>query len=198
MPEPGDGMSLQPAPQTASATRVISRVSPRDDHISIGPVLPEDLGVLYLWLNDSDVAIHDTPYRPIDCLAYKDWLDKQSEKSQQILFAIRTLTPPRIIGFVIFKNLQNAYRAAELGVRIGDESDRGRGHGTRAVRLALDYAWKTLNLHRVSLAVFAGNDRAVAAYHRAGFRQEGVMRHGAYTAGTWRDVLMMAAINPDS
>jgi RimJ/RimL family protein N-acetyltransferase len=179
-----------------SAARVVSLVSPRDGQVSIGPALPEDLGVLFVWLNDVEAARTDFSYRPVDCVAYKEWLDRQVQASSQVLFTIRLLDPPRPVGFVIFKSFQSAYRSAELGVRIGREEDRGKGYGTRAIRLALDYAWKTLNLHRVSLTVFAGNERAITAWRKAGFQTEGVMRHAAYTGGTWHDVVMMAAINP--
>jgi RimJ/RimL family protein N-acetyltransferase len=174
----------------------VARVSPRDDRVSIGPVLPDDLALLFVWLNDADAAASDTTYRPVDCIAYKDWLDQQRQLSQQLLFVIRTLQPPRSVGFIIFKNLQPVTRSAELGLRIGVEADRGRGHGTRAARLALDYAWRGLNLHRVSLTVFADNPRAIAAYRRAGFVEEGLLRAAAFTAGRWRDVVPMAAINP--
>jgi len=44
--------------------------------------------------------------------------------------------------------------------------------------------------------VFADNPRAIAAYRRAGFVQEGVLRSAAFTAGCWRDVIVMAVINP--
>jgi RimJ/RimL family protein N-acetyltransferase len=185
-------MALQQA--VPSASRAISSVSPRDDEVSIGPVLPDDMGALFVWLNDADTAAHDMTYRPIDCIAFKDWLEQQ--RQQQLLFSVRTLQPPRLVGFVIFKNMQPVTRAVEIGVRIGVEQDRSRGLGTRATRLALDYAWRTLNLHRVSLAVFSGNARAIAAYRRAGFQEEGVMRQAAFTAGTWHDVVVMAAINP--
>jgi RimJ/RimL family protein N-acetyltransferase len=187
-------MALQHA--IPSAARIISSVSPRDGEISIGPVLPDDLGLLFVWLNDADTAVTDMAYRPIDCIAYKEWLDQQSKQSQQLLFSVRTMEPPRLVGFVIFKNLQPVARSAELGVRIGAEHDRGRGYGARATGLALNYAWKTLNLHRVSLNVFAGNERAIAAYAKAGFQEEGVMRAAAFTDGVWRDVVVMGAINP--
>ena len=125
-----------------SAARVISSVSPRDDVVSIGPVLPDDLGALFVWLNDAGTAVTDMAVSADRLHRLKDWLDQQSEHSQQLLFSVRTLEPPRLVGFVIFKNLQPVTRAAELGVRIGIETDRGRGFGTRATRLALDYAWK--------------------------------------------------------
>lgn len=182
-------------PTAPCADRTISSVSPRDSQVAIGPALPDDLGALFLWLNDAQAALSEMPYRPIDCITYKDWLDKLG--GGQILFMIRTLAPPRAVGFVLFKNIQPIYRAAEIGIRIGAEGDRGKGYGARALALTLDHAWNVLNLHRVSLTVLAGNTRAIASYRRAGFREEGVMRDAAYVGGKWHDVLLMAAIGPN-
>ena len=42
----------------------------------------------------------------------------------------------------------------------------------------------------------ADNHRALACYRKAGLIQEGLMREGAFTAGKWRDVALMAALRP--
>ena len=185
----------QDAP-SEGASRAIARVSPKGGGVAISPALPDDIGNLFLWLNDARAALDDMPYRPVDCLMFKDWFDQQAKQGAQILFVIRTLQPARAVGFVLFKNLSPVFRAGELGVRIGDEDDRGKGYGAAAVKLALQYAWDTLNLKRVWLTVFADNNRAVACYRRAGFEQEGVMRQAAFSGGAWMDVAMMAALNP--
>ncbi|HET7085015.1 MAG TPA: GNAT family protein [Rhizomicrobium sp.] len=178
-----------------AASRAIASVSPRSGNVAIGPALPDDIGNLFLWLNDAQAAQSDAHYQPVDPLAFKDWLDRHT-KAMPALFVIRSLEPARAVGFVLFKSLNPAFRAAELGVRIGAEQDRGKGHGGAAIALALDYAWDSLNLRRVWLTVFAGNNRAIAAYARAGFREEGVMRQAAFAGGHWHDVVMMAALNP--
>jgi len=193
-------MSAQPefssdAVQEA-ASRAIAAVSPRNGKVAIGPVLPEDIASLFLWFNDSQAAQSDMPYRPVDCMAFKEWLDQNVSLTTQMLFVIRSLLPARAVGFVLFKNFQPVFRSAELGVRIGAEQDRGKGYGSAATEVALDYAWNNLNLRRISLTVLGGNGRAVAAYRKAGFREEGVMRQAAYVDGAWHDVVMMAAINP--
>ena len=184
-----------PGASSEAASRAIASVSLKSGNIAIGPTLPDDVGDLFLWLNDAQAAETDMHYRPVDPLAFKDWLDRHT-RAMPALFAIRTLQPARAVGFVLFKNLNPAFRAAELGVRIGAEQDRGKGHGSVAIALALDYAWNNLNLRRVCLTVFSGNDRAIAAYARAGFCQEGVMRQAAFVGGRWHDVVMMAALNP--
>jgi RimJ/RimL family protein N-acetyltransferase len=184
-------------PQTAPRLlSPLAAASLHDDAIVLGPLLPDDMGSLFVWLNDVDAARLDLAFRPTDWLAYKAWLDTLPGSPSQVLFAIRKLREHAIIGFVIFKNIQSVHRAAELGVRIGCDAERGKGHGTRAVAMALDYAWNHLNLHRVSLTVFAHNARAIASYRAAGFRDEGLLKDAAFIDGEWVDVIPMAAINP--
>ncbi|HUE65415.1 MAG TPA: GNAT family protein [Rhizomicrobium sp.] len=185
-----------PGAPSDGASRAIARVSPRGGGVAISPALPDDIGNLFLWINDAKAALSDMPYRPVDCLMFKDWLDHQAKQNAQVLFIIRSLQPACAVGFVMFKNLSPVFRAAELGVRIGDEKDRGKGYGTAAVNLALQYGWDTLNLRRVWLTVFAHNERAIASYRRAGFETEGVMRQAAFSGGAWVDVMMMGALNP--
>src|ERR1700722_20127608 len=169
----------------------LASVSIRSETITIGPLMPEDTGQLFLWLNDVDAARLDLAYRPTDWLSFKAWLDELGRSSTQIVFAIRKLREPQIIGFVVFKNIHAVHRSAEIGVRIGNESDRGQGYGTQALALALRYAWNHLNLNRVSLTVFAHNRRAIQSYRACGFREEGRFEAGAYIRGDRAGVLPM-------
>jgi len=147
----------------------ISAISLRDDGISIGPLLPEDTAPLFLWMNDVAAANLDTTYRPLDWVAYKAWVDELGTSTSRTLFAVRRLNHPRMIGFVIFKDIQPVHRSAVVGVRIGSEEERGKRLGRAALALALGYAWKQLNLRRVQLQVFATNARAISCYRAAGF-----------------------------
>ena len=183
-----DDLPRQMAPLTA--------VSLRNEAVTIGPLLPEDTGSLFLWLNDVDAARLDLAYRPTDWLAFKAWLDELPRTQTQLVFAVRKVFEPQIVGFVVFKNIQLVHRSAEMGVRIGAESERGKGYGTKALMLAANYAWNHLNLHRLSLTVFAHNARAIAAYRTAGFREEGRLQDAAFIDGEWVDVIPMALVNP--
>jgi RimJ/RimL family protein N-acetyltransferase len=176
----------------------ISAVSLRDTSVSIGPLLPEDTAALFLWLNDVAAANLDLAYRPVDWMQYKAWIDELGRSTTHTLFAIRKLTLPRIIGFVIFKNIQPVHRSADLGIRIGEESERGKGYGRSAAVLALRYGWNHLNLRRVQLQVFAHNTRAIRAYRAAGFKEEGRLCDAAFIDGQWVDVIPMACLNPET
>jgi RimJ/RimL family protein N-acetyltransferase len=50
-------------------------------------------------------------------------------------------------------------------------------------------------MHRIYLSVFKNNERAIGAYRKCGFVEEGVMREAAFIDGQWLDVTMMGLLN---
>ena len=67
----------------------------------------------------------------------------------------------------------------------------GRGYGTEATRLMLDYAFTVLGLYNVMLRVYAYNPAALSAYEKAGFREFGRRRQCRVFAGQrWDEIFM--------
>lgn len=184
---------VSPAPVKLSA---LAAVSMRGDLVTIGPVLPEDTGAIFVWLNDVASVSQDFPYRPVDWMSYNAWLENFSKGASQVLFAIRRVHEPIIIGFAAFVKIDSVHRSAEFSIRIGSEYDRGKGYGKDAIRLALAYAWKHLNLNRVYLSVLGFNCRAIGAYEATGFQCEGKLRQATFINGSWTDVALMAVLHP--
>ncbi|HEX8004311.1 MAG TPA: GNAT family protein [Mycobacteriales bacterium] len=88
------------------------------------------------------------------------------------------------------------HRHCGLGVLVGP-GHRGRGHGEAATRALCRFAFDRMNLVRVSLTVFPGNDVARRVYERVGFVEEGVQRRAFWKRGEWHDLVHMAAF-PDT
>ncbi|NYH52334.1 MULTISPECIES: GNAT family N-acetyltransferase [Nocardiopsis] len=85
---------------------------------------------------------------------------------------------------------------ASAGYRIAlnSMSVTGRGYGTEATDLVLEYAFTVAGLHRVSLEVFAFNTRAQKSYARSGFVREGVWRGCLRWDGEWHDAVLMSIL----
>ncbi|MGH8149556.1 MAG: GNAT family N-acetyltransferase [Steroidobacteraceae bacterium] len=164
--------------------------------VVIGPFLAADCEPLFRWFNDTATARLDLAYRPIDWVTHKAWFDSLGRDSSKVLFAIRRIGDARLVGSVTLAQIQGVHRSAEIGVRIGEERDRGQGLGREAIGLALEFSWRYLNLQRVWLQAFKHNERAIRAYASAGFVEEGVLRRAAYIDGEWVDVVMMAILRP--
>ncbi len=165
----------------------------RGNLVTLGPLLPADFELLFYWANDPDLARLNETYRPIGWKNYQEWFAGVGKDPAQVTFAIRSYqSAGKIIGYVQILNIDAVNHSATIGLRIGDPANRGRGYGSEALALALDYCWKHLNLSRVGLAVFDGNQAALAVYRRAGFKKEGVLRRAMFIDGRWVDLVLMA------
>jgi ribosomal-protein-alanine N-acetyltransferase len=93
----------------------------------------------------------------------------------------------RLIGRVALSNVvRGPWQNATLGYWI-DERSGGRGHATRAVRLALQFAFEHAGLHRVQPAIIPRNIRSVRVAEKVGFRLEGRALHYLKINGVWED-----------
>src|SRR5579872_3882013 len=159
--------------------------------VILGALAPADYAPLYTWFNDVEAARLDFSYRPIDLATHLQWCQNVGNDPSKVVFAIRRLGDPAIIGYVKISNINSVHRSADIGIRIGEESNRNRGFGTEAVSLAVDYCWKYLNLERLSLIVFSGNARAISAYRTVGFKKEGLLHRYCFIDGEWVDAVIM-------
>jgi len=164
--------------------------------ISLGPIMPADFQSLFCWANDIEAIRLDTTYRPVDLVQHAQWCEAIGKDPAMVMFAIRRLNDPAIIGYVKISNIHAVHRCAEFGIRVGSETNRGKGYGKEATALALAYCWKHLNLNRVQLVVFGHNARAARVYAAAGFEREGLLRSAAFVDGEWIDLVIMAVLRP--
>jgi diamine N-acetyltransferase len=169
----------------------------RDADVALVPVEKADLPTLFTWINDRDLVLLSAPYRPISGLRHELWFEGLLSREDVHLFGIRHLVSGRLVGSCQLLGIHPIHRHAELQVRIGDPDARGRGYGTQAVGLLVKFGFTDLNLHRISLHVFAENAAAIRTYQKSGFRREGVLRDGAYINGNYVDIVIMSILKSD-
>ena len=92
-------------------------------------------------------------------------------------------------------NLQD--RNARLGIGFYDPGLLGKGLGRAAIRTIFPHAFGTMALHRLSLRVLAGNQRAIRCYQARGFVAEGRERQSARMGDEWHDDVIMGCLATD-
>jgi len=73
----------------------------------------------------------------------------------------------------------------------------GKGYGTEAIKIVLQFVFEELNLNRLQLEVFSHNLRGIRAYEKVGFVKEGVLRESLYYNGNYSDEIIMAMLKSD-
>ena len=145
--------------------------------VALGP-LRRDLLLLYQsWINDlGTTRTLDLPPQPMTMEKEQDWYDRQSRAENSVPFTIYERETWRPIGNTGLDGVDHRNRTATFGIVIGEPDCRGKGYGTEATRLMLDYAFTALGLHNVILTVFEYNPAGIRAYEKAGFKEIGRRR----------------------
>jgi UDP-4-amino-4,6-dideoxy-N-acetyl-beta-L-altrosamine N-acetyltransferase len=166
-----------------------------ENNISLRAVRNSDKDFLYEMINDPELVQFNAPYRPVHELNHQHWYESIIKDKTKELFIIENDSVA--IGSVQLFDINLVHRTAELAIRIRNNADRGRGAGSTAIDLLTQHAYRNLGLIRVWLRVLKNNERAIKAYEKAGFIQEGVMRMAAFINGKHQDMLIMSKINEE-
>ncbi|SFJ89193.1 Protein N-acetyltransferase, RimJ/RimL family [Halobacillus dabanensis] len=168
----------------------------RSKTLEFRKMLESDIETYHSWRNDLEVM--KTTSLSLDVYSLEETrsfveniiLNSTSSKS----YIIEERESNIAIGVTSLINIDNGNRNAECIIDIGEKEYWGKGYGTEALRMLLEYAFLELNLHRVSLRVFSLNERAIHIYHKLGFEKEGVMREGLFRDGKWHDIITMGIL----
>ena len=76
---------------------------------------------------------------------------------------------------------------ATTGTMIGVRSEWGKGRGSEAMRLRTEYAFRQLNLHKLSSGAFLENEPSKRALMKSGYREIGIEREHFFREGSWHD-----------
>jgi len=98
------------------------------------------------------------------------------------------------LGEVVINEIDPDNHSANIRIAMFSDAHVNKGYGTEAMRLMVDYGFKHLGLHRISLGVYAFNPRAIRAYEKVGFKREGVLRDELYWKGEYVDGIIMSIL----
>lgn len=165
------------------------------ERIALGPLQKSMMPSFLRWMNDFAVAIMSgDALRSVSEESFAERFERllrEDASSTSITFAIYEQASLQVIGWAGLMKVDRWQRTAEYGITIGDKSYWGKGYGTEATIVLLDYAFTVLGLHNVILRVVSYNERAIRAYTRAGFRVIGRQREAVRLSDQVYDVIFM-------
>lgn len=111
-------------------------------------------------------------------------------------FAIRERASRRFIGVIGLESFAHLHESVELGYWLRLDAC-GKGLMTEAGRAILDWAFGSVNAHRVRVAAATDNHASLSVIRRLGFRFEGIARQAERCNGRWLDHAVFALIVGD-
>jgi RimJ/RimL family protein N-acetyltransferase len=156
---------------------------------------PENLGAFLRWYADPEVT-RLTRYQagPMRRDEIERFFAARVLGPDTLALGVHVRETGRLIGSCAFSQLDADNGSALYHITIGEPDAWGHGYGTEATDLMLEHAFDHLGLHRISLTVFAYNERAIASYRKSGFAHEGTLRQAIWRDGRYWDEVQMGIL----
>lgn len=148
------------------------------------------------WINDPETRKFLKSNTPISLPAEQKWVDESTSRKDNIALAIVTLDGVHIGNIGVHK-INMVSGTASTGTMIGEKEYLGKGYGTEAKMILLNYLFNTLNLRKICSTAYAFNKRSIAYSHKCGYKVEGIRRKHIFREGKYQDVVELAVFKED-
>ncbi|WP_163970670.1 GNAT family N-acetyltransferase [Oceanobacillus halotolerans] len=159
------------------------RALERDD-LSFIHTLKNNPAIMPLWFEE--------PYQTLAKL--EDEFDKNIANPHQRQFILQKNDEK--LGLVELVSISSIHRKAEFTIMI-DPMHQGNGYAYPATRLAMDYAFSNLNLHKLYLIADKKNKKAIHVYKKAGFYHTADLPHEYFVNGSYHDAIIMSILEDE-
>lgn len=167
------------------------------ERIYLRNTVREDIAYIQKWSNDPELRKLTGEVTLMNELGIEEYYERINKDPDRIWFSIVLKDDNRIIGETGLLRMFNFWRNTDLSIIIGEKDTWGKGYGTEAITLLLDYAFGYLNFHRVSIGVVGFNNNAIKFYEKIGFKKEGIQRDGYYYDHKYHDFVMMSILDDE-
>jgi len=165
------------------------------------PDVDRDVATESEWTHNANFMrlMYAEPMHPLspNAMRKKREAEAQDPRRNQFFYSIRALADDRMIGLARLGRIEWNNGTSRILLGIADENDRGRGYGSDALNLLLNFAFNELNLYRVNASTAEYNEPALAFLQKNNFaievrRREAIQRDGKY----W-DLIMLGLLRED-
>jgi len=171
---------------------------PRGSRVYLRPLEPADAELVAGWYADDRTRrlLGDPPMSlALRRQRYDEAVTGDGDSVYR--FIICRLDDDEPVGRTDVFDIDRTNGNCAFGIAIGDPQLWGQGLGTDAVNAIVDFCFGELRMERVWLDTDADNHRAQASYRKAGFVEEGRLRHAWFQDGGWLDDVRMAMLRDE-
>jgi len=164
--------------------------------VSLRRARPDDADFLLALVNHDDVEPFLGPRRARERDGVLEEIERSEREPHRFGRMIIEVDGERA-GTLGYRELNEANRIVHLEALAVHPSYRGRRLADDAARLVQRYLLVDLGYHRLEMACYGFNERAIAHAERSGFVREGVKRKAYLRHGEWQDAVQFALLREE-
>jgi Acetyltransferases, including N-acetylases of ribosomal proteins len=165
-------------------------------NINLRPICKEDFDLIYTWNTNQEYLgeYMDAEMRVKDS-ALADM--ERSIASNRILFMMIEDKGGNTIGIINYLYSMATTDSYDFGILIANNDRKEKGIGTEAIKLFVDFTFKTQNIIRLQFITRSDNERMKKLGEKSGFTCEGILRKYKFENGDYRDYCLYGIIRDD-
>lgn len=167
----------------------------RGKRIYMRPIEMADLPSLQRFVNDPDVREFVGTQFPQSEIAEKEFVErigKSSKNPSDIVLGIVLMGTDQLIGIMGLHGINWKDRTGATGAMIGIKDYWGKGYGTEAKMIFLNYIFNTLNLRKICSNALKFNGRSIGFNAKCGYKKEGVQKKHVFVDGDYVNLVLTA------
>lgn len=164
------------------------------ENVYLRPVETKDIDMFVELKSDfSSLEKLATKLSPLSSDAVSIWLKKAAESFEPLKFTIVSKSTKQSIGYIGFENINFIEGHSGFGFFI-KKPFRGKGFGSEALNLLLEYGFLHLRLRRIYTEILENNLSSIKVTKKLGFVEEGRLRKQALRSGKYLDILIFGKL----
>lgn len=162
-------------------------------NVTLNTISKEDIPFINKLHNDWDNKKMTLGVRyPISLENDIAWYDKiiNDHTNKNIYFTIKKKATEENAGLIQISNIDWINRNAYVGIQVIRE-EWGKGVGSEALNLLLDYSFNILNLRKIIAEVAAFNENSLRLFKKCRFEIEGQLKNHIYYHNEYHDFFVL-------
>ena len=163
----------------------------KSSKLKLRAVEPEDLDLMYLIENDTELWPCGQASAPFSYYALKQYIAESSNDffhDRQLRLVLETAEGTSV-GFVDLQNYDPLHHRAEVGIVVVPEQQR-KGLATEALGLLAKYVSSHLGVHQLYALVPEDNTASVALFTKCGYKETATLQDWLNSPKGWQSVVV--------
>jgi len=157
----------------------------KGDKVTLRPPIDGDAQKFVDWFADLEVTRYLAERFPLSIQQEEDFFKRIGESKNDVWWCIEA--EGKTIGATGIHRINWINANGVTGTVIGDKSCWRKGYGSEAMALRTAYAFRQLNLHKLTSGALMENAPSKRALEKAGYKQVGIEREEHWRDGRWHD-----------
>ena len=141
--------------------------------VTLRPLVADDADAMWAMANEPEGNDLTATTATFTFEQIRDWCASRADQDDRFDLAVVENATGAVAGEVVLNEYVPTAESANFRIALRGPAWYGRGLGTEATKLIVDYGFATVGLQRITLEVLARNPRAQRAYEKAGFVRTG-------------------------